>query len=164
VVFLGLRQGARGCVTRHAIKVFDPSIYPTPEHYWSDMGRIAAQTSRMQLVRNPHLVDCDIYEEYNGIGYLQMEHVEGIGLRPMLDGVQFARVKAASTADEWQTFTDVIFRLEPGKAQIQPGVAIYVVRRVLRGLEILHGLGFVHSDVKPANILIDRLGNPKLID
>ena len=26
IVFLGLRQGARGCVTRHAIKLFDPSI------------------------------------------------------------------------------------------------------------------------------------------
>ena len=30
-VFLGSRQGARGCVTKHALKIFDPGIYSTAE-------------------------------------------------------------------------------------------------------------------------------------
>ena len=38
VVFLAFRYGARGCVTRHAIKIFDPSIYPDSKTYWTDMG------------------------------------------------------------------------------------------------------------------------------
>ncbi|HAL91638.1 MAG TPA: hypothetical protein DCM68_01275 [Verrucomicrobia bacterium] len=164
IVFLGLRQGARGCVTRHAIKLFDPAIYSSAKKYWTDMGRIAAQTSKLQLVKNPALVAPDIYEESNGIGYLQMEVVDGISLRELLDGTHLEQVRARSTEEEWRRFTDVIFRLENGKIMIQPGIALYILRQVLRGLETLHEMGFIHSDVKPANIMIDRLGYVKLID
>ena len=164
IVFLGLRQGARGCVTRHALKLFDPAIYANAKKYWTDMGRIAAQTSKLQLVKNPALVAPEIYEESNGIGYIQMEVVDGISLRELLDGTHLPQVRARSTDEEWQHFTDVVFRLENGKIMIQPGIALYVLRQVLRGLETLHEMGFVHSDVKPANIMIDRLGYVKLID
>lgn len=164
IVFLGLRQGARGCITRHAIKVFDPSIYPNAKKYWTDMGRIAAQTSKLQNIKSPNLVAPDIYEEYNGIGYVQMERVDGVGLRYLLDGQHLQRARKNSTEQEWNTFTDVIFRLSGNRVAIQPGVAIYIMRRVLRGLETLHDLGFVHCDVKPSNIMIDRLGYVKLID
>ena len=164
IVFLGLRQGARGCVTQHAIKLFDPGIYSTTEKYWTDMGRIAAQTSKLQLVKNPSLIAPDIYEENNGIGYLQMEVVDGVSLRYLLDGKHLEIVKARSSKEEWARFTDVVFRVERGKVRIQPGVALYIMRQVLRGLEALHDAGFVHSDVKPANIMIDRQGYVKLID
>ena len=164
IVFLGLRQGARGSVTRHAIKVFDPQIYSSAKKYWTDMGRIAAQTSKLQTVQSPNLVAPDIYEEYNGIGYVQMEAVNGIGLRDFLDGGHLERVRRNSTPAEWAQFMDVIFRQENGRLAIQPGVVIYIMRRVLRGLELLHELGFVHCDVKPGNILIDHLGYAKLID
>ena len=164
IVFLGLRQGARGCVTRHAIKLFDPAIYANAKKYWTDMGRIAAQTSKLQLVQNPALVAPEIYEESNGIGYVQMEVVDGISLRELLDGTHLPQVRARSTDEEWRRFTDVVFRLENDRIMIQPGIALYVLRQVLRGLETLHEMGFVHSDVKPANVMIDRLGYVKLID
>jgi serine/threonine protein kinase len=164
IVFLGLRQGARGCVTRHAIKLFDPGIYGNAKKYWTDMGRIAAQTSKLQLVKNPALVAPEIYEESNGIGYVQMEVVDGISLREFLDGTHLEQVRARSTEEEWRRFTDVIFRTENGKIMIQPGIALYILRQVLRGLETLHEMGFIHSDVKPANIMVDRLGYVKLID
>ena len=164
VVFLGLRQGARGCITRHAIKVFDPSIYPDSRRYWADMARIAAQTSKLQLVKNPALVAPDIYEEDDGVGYLQMDVVNGISLRDLLDGTHLETVRARCTEEEWRRFTDVVFRLEDGKIRIQPGIALYIMRLVLRGLETLHAMGFIHSDIKPANIMVDRLGYVKLID
>jgi serine/threonine-protein kinase len=164
IVYLGLRQGARGCITRHAIKVFDPGIYPTAKKYWTDMGRIAAQTSKLQTLKSPNLVAPDIYEEYNGIGYVQMERIDGVGLRYLLDGQHLARVQKLSTAVEWNNFTDVVFRLHENRVCVQPGVAIYIMRRVLRALESLHDLGFIHCDVKPSNIMIDRLGYVKLID
>jgi serine/threonine protein kinase len=164
IVFLGLRQGARGCITRHAIKLFDPSIYSNAKKYWTDMGRIALQTSRLQTVRSPNLVSRDIYDESNGIGYLQMEAVDGIDLRCFLDGRHLEVAKRNSTPAEWARFMDVIFRTESGTLAIQPGVALYIMRQALRGLETLHEMGFVHSDVKPANIMIDRLGYVKLVD
>jgi serine/threonine protein kinase len=164
VVFLGLRQGARGCVTRHAIKVFDPAIYPNAKKYWTDMGRIAWQTSKLQTVKGPSLVAPEIYEEYNGIGYLQMESITGVGMRYLLDGSHLERARQNSGPDEWANFTDVIFRIGEGRLAIQPGVVVYIMRRVLRALESLHDAGFVHCDVKPANIMIDHLGYVKLID
>ena len=164
IVYLGLRQGARGCVTRHAIKLFDPGIYSSAEKYWTDMGRIAAQTSLLQQVKNPSLVAPDIYDETNGIGYVQMEAVDGVSLRELLDGKHLEEVRAKSSEPEWGRFTDAVFRLEEGRVAIQPGVALYILRLALRGLETLHEMGFVHSDVKPANLMVTRLGYVKLID
>ena len=164
IVFLGLRSGARGSITRHAIKVFDPGIYPNAKKYWTDMGRIAVQTSKLQTIRIPSIVAPDIYEEYNGIGYLQMESIEGAGLRYLLDGGHLERARQNSTPGEWASFTDVIFRIKDGRIAIQPGVVIYIMRRVLRALEGLHDAGYVHCDVKPANIMIDQAGYVKLID
>jgi serine/threonine protein kinase len=39
-----------------------------------------------------------------------------------------------------------------------------VVRQLLEGLAALHELGLVHGDVKPENVVLDALGQPKLID
>jgi eukaryotic-like serine/threonine-protein kinase len=151
-------------VTRHAIKVFDPSIYANAKKYWTDMGRIAEQTSKMQVLDSPHLVLPDIYEEFNGIGYIQMGMLDGVGLRFLMDGDHVPRAKARSSQEEWARLFDVIFHDVNGKLAIQPGIAIHIMRRVLRGLESLHETGFVHCDIKPANIMIDRLGTVKVID
>jgi len=164
VVFQALRQGARGCLTRHAIKVHDPAIYPSTEKYWTDMGRIASQVSRLQTVSSPQLVSRDIYEEVNGIGYTQMEMVQGMDVHQLVHGNHFERARLRSTPEEWAHFTDVIFHDERGHKRIQPGVAVYIMRQTLRGLEALHDAGFLHSDIKPSNMMIDRLGLVKLID
>lgn len=164
IVFLGLRQGARGCVTRHAIKLFDPINYSTPELYWTDMGRIAVQTSRLQAMQSPNLVSRDNYEETNGIGYLQMDGIDGVDLKQFLDGTHLATARLKSTPEEWARFTDVIFRLEGRKVCVQPGIAIYIMRMMLRGMEALNSAGFVHCDIKPGNVMIDRLGYVKLVD
>ncbi|HPA79126.1 MAG TPA: serine/threonine-protein kinase [Kiritimatiellia bacterium] len=163
-VFLGLRQGARGCITRHAIKIFDPSIYTSAENYWTDMGRIANQVSELQMVQSPNLTSRDIYEEFNGIGYMQMQVIDGVDLRELLSPGHLDIVKARSTPEEWARFMDVIFRVEGNTLKIQTGIALYIMRQMLRGLETLHEHGFVHSDIKPANIMIDRLGYVKLVD
>lgn len=164
IVFQAQRQGARGCVTRHAIKLFDPAIYPSAKKYWTDMGRMAIQTSRLQPVRSPHLVNRDVYEETNGIGYIQMELIDGIDVQCLLSSAVQQQARENSEKEDWRRIEDVVFRQEKDHAPIQPGVALYIMRQVLRGLESLHNLGFVHSDIKPANIMIDRLGYAKLVD
>jgi serine/threonine protein kinase len=160
VVYHALRQGARGCTTQHAIKIHDPAIYPNTEKYWTDMGRIASQISKLQKVSSPQLVARDIYEEVNGIGYTQMEVVEGIDIHSLIQRDHSALVKSRSTEEEWDYFNDVIFN----DMGVQPGVALYIMRQALRGLEALHNAGYLHSDIKPANMMIDRLGIVKLID
>jgi serine/threonine protein kinase len=164
VVFMTHRQGGRGCLTRHAIKVFDPSIYSSPTLYWTDMGRIASQISVMQTLRSPNLVSMETYDEVNGIGYLQMELINGVDLRYLLTGKRMDQVEQVSTPEEWRLMRDSIFRWNGGNLAIQPGVAIYVMRMMLKGLETLHDAGFIHSDIKPSNVMIDQFGYVKNID
>lgn len=45
-----------------------------------------------------------------------------------------------------------------------PREAVQVLRAVLKGLHTAHQHGVVHRDVKPHNVLLDRIGVPKLTD
>jgi serine/threonine protein kinase len=163
-VFLALRRGARGSVTRHAIKIFDPGIYASGHQYWTDMGRIATQISSLQSSKNPNLISRDAYEEVNGVGYVQMEAIDGIDLHYLLGGGHIEKVLKQRIADGSPGFASDLFQERETGMAVQPGVAIYIMRQTLRGLEALHDKGFVHSDIKPSNIMIDRLGYARVID
>lgn len=164
IVFLALRQGARGCLTRHAVKLHDPGIYSTAEKYWTDMGRLASQVSKLQPVHNDNLVMRETYDETNGIGYLQMAVIDGIDLQFLLGGTHLAIARSQSTDEEWDHFMATLFHVEDGRFMLQPGVALFILRRVLMGLMVLHEAGFLHADIKPSNIMIDRMGSVKLVD
>jgi eukaryotic-like serine/threonine-protein kinase len=163
-VFLARRYGARGCVTEHAIKVFDPELYRTASEYWTDMGRIATQLAALHRLQAPSMVSRQMYEEAHGVGYIQMEVIDGIDLRRLLDPAHLEMARARSSDLEWRNFTSALFRLDGDHLSLQPGVAVYILRHVLRSLERLHAVNFLHYDIKPANIMIDRLGNVKVID
>jgi eukaryotic-like serine/threonine-protein kinase len=164
IVMLGVRHGARGCATEHAIKVFTPGLYQTPNQYWTDMGRIARQIARLHSVQNSSLVSRHSYEETQGIGYVEMEAIDGLDLRRLLTPDHLDMARKRSTDDEWQRFTRTIFRLENDRLTIQPGIAIYIIRSILRGLEVLHECNFLHADIKPANVMINRQGYAKIVD
>ncbi len=164
IVYLALRHGARGCLTRHAVKLHDPGIYSSAEKYWIDMGRLASQVSKLQPVHSDNLVMRETYDETNGIGYLQMAVIDGIDLQFLLGGTHLAIARSQSTDEEWAHFMATLFRLEDGRFMLQPGVALYILRRVLMGLMVLHESGFLHADIKPSNIMIDRMGSVKLVD
>jgi serine/threonine protein kinase len=48
--------------------------------------------------------------------------------------------------------------------QLAPAIAERMLERLLAGLEEVHKAGFLHRDVKPANIILDAKDNPTLID
>ncbi len=164
IVFLATRQGGRGCLTRHAIKLHDPGIYSSAEKYWTDMGRLASQVSKLQPVHSDNLVSRETYDETNGIGYLQMAAIDGIDLQYLLGGTHLAIARSQSTDEEWQGFMQKLFLVNDGKFMLQPGVALYILRKVLLGLMVLHEAGYLHADIKPSNIMIDRMGSVKLVD
>jgi serine/threonine protein kinase len=164
VVFLATRQGARGCLTRHAVKIHDPGIYSSADKYWTDMGRLAGQVSRLQPVQSDNLVTRETYDETHGIGYLQMAVIDGIDLQYLLEGTHLAIARSQCSDEEWKHFTTTLFRIEEGRFMLQPGVALYILRRVLLGLMVLHEAGYLHADIKPSNIMIDRMGSVKLVD
>jgi serine/threonine protein kinase len=164
VVFLALREGARGCLTRHAVKLFDPGVYSSADKYWNDMGRLARQLSKLQPVISNNLVTPDTYEECEGIGHMQMAAIDGIDLQTLIEGTHVGIARSQSSDEEWARFMSVLFRVGDGRFQFQPGLALYVLREVLQGLAVLHGAGFLHGDIKPSNIMIDRMGVVRLVD
>jgi serine/threonine protein kinase len=164
VVFLATRQGGRGCLTRHAVKLHDPGIYSSADKYWSDMGRLASQVSKLQPVNSDNLVTRETYDETCGIGYLQMAVIDGIDLQYLLGGTHLGIARSQSTDEEWEHFMTTLFRLERGRFMLQPGVALYILRKVLLGLMVLHEANYIHADIKPSNIMIDRMGSVKLVD
>jgi len=97
------------------------------------------------VVRLHHnnLVDVREAGELDDQLYIAMELVEGRDL-----------------ADVWDRCADV------GRAFPVP-LAVYLVREVLRGLHYAHtfpGLGLVHRDVSPSNVLLDWAGAVRLAD
>lgn len=163
-VFLALRQGARGCITENAIKIYNPALYGSAQEYWTDMGRIAAQISRMQRIQSPNMVSRHSYEETYGIGYVEMEAVDGLDLSRLMKRSLLNLAMTRSTQQEWDKFSQSVFRLDDNRMRLQPGFVIYLLRGILRGLERLHAMGFLHFDLKPGNIMVDRLGSVKIID
>jgi serine/threonine protein kinase len=164
VVYLALRQGARGCRTLHAVKLFDPSIYSSAERYWTDMGRIAGQVSRLQPTQHDNLIACDIYDECNGVGFVQMTAVDGIDLQYFLSSTHLAIARGQCSDDEWRHFMSVLFRLQGDRMLFTPGIAVHILREVLAGLEHLHEAGFLHGDIKPSNVMVDRNGGIRSVD
>jgi serine/threonine protein kinase len=165
-VFLGLRQGARGCITEHAIKIYDPDLYHSAEEYWTDMGRIASQISQLHQIQSPNLVSRLSYDETYGVGYVQMEAINGVDLRSLMSSESIELAKSHSSPEEWKQFTKSLFYVAPfhGNISLQPAFVVFILRNVLRGLERLHSFHFIHSDLKPGNIMIDRLGSVKIVD
>jgi len=106
----------------------------------------------------------DSYDEVDGIGFSQEEVIHGIDVGQFVTGTYLERVRSRFSAREWERLSEVLFRQRQDQLLIQPGIAIYIMRMVLRGLETLHQKGFVHGDIKPTNIMLDRVGTVQLID
>lgn len=160
VVFRAFRTGARRCETRHAVKVFDPALYTTAEEYWEDMGRISAQVADLHMNRSPNLAGCDFYEESGGIGYVQMELIDGINLHQLLEQCP-GPVRTAGRSDPPP---GALFNYFEGRPVVQPGVVVYIMRQILAGLETLHSTRYLHCDLKPANLMVDAQGYVRVID
>jgi serine/threonine protein kinase len=50
------------------------------------------------------------------------------------------------------------------QGRLPPALAGYVVEQVLRGLDYAHRRGVVHRDLSPANVLVSRDGEVKIVD
>ena len=60
---------------------------------------------------------------------------------------------------EGESLADAIRR-----GRVEPGEAMRILRGVANALDHAHGNGIVHRDVKPANILLGKNGDVKLVD
>ncbi|MDQ7779060.1 MAG: serine/threonine-protein kinase [Planctomycetota bacterium] len=57
-----------------------------------------------------------------------------------------------------------LHELQKERGSLEPKEALRVVRDVCRALVAAHGIGIVHRDMKPSNIMIDDNGTAKIMD
>ena len=164
VVYLSERQGTDLFRMPVAIKIFSPEQYRDAAAYDDDMARIADITSRVALIQHDNLLDLHNFIAHDGIRIMVMEWVDGYDLRDLLTGQTMERTQARLSPERWQHVRQVILDDGPCQPRFKPGVAVQILRACLDGLAALHREGIVHGDLKPANIMIKRTGNAKIID
>ena len=95
------------------------------------------EAKRMFAIKNEHIIGVhDLFEE-NGTAYYVMDYIDGESLS--------ARMKRT------------------GKPMAESEVN-NILPQILDALKVIHDNGIWHLDLKPANIMIDKAGNVKLID
>lgn len=163
-VFLSERPGTDGFTLPVALKVFSPEPYLDDEHYRADMRRIGTTAARVALIQHDNLIDIHNFFEQRGVRLMEMEWVDGYDLRALQSEAMLEATQARVSPDRWEYINRVILTKGPSQPRFKPGVAIQILRECLAGLGALHREGIVHGDVKPANIMLKRTGNAKVID
>jgi len=93
------------------------------------------EAKMMAKLNHPNLIGVYDFGDVEGMLFIVMEFIEGKSL----------------------------YHSANGKA-IDPRIAGMIASQVCRGLAHAHGLGVIHRDVKPANILLDPNARPRLGD
>lgn len=93
------------------------------------------EAKSIAAIAHPNIVHINAFDVIEGMPVLEMEYVSGGSLRDRL-----------------------------ARAAITPHQAVRFAHGLASGLNYCHRQGIVHRDVKPANVLLDKLGHVKLAD
>ena len=163
-VYLAERLGADGFIRPVALKVFSPETYRSAEAYYADMAACARVSAQVALIQSDNVVDIHDFIERQGIRVMEMEWLDGYDLREVLSQKILDLTNERVSTERREYVSRVILTNGPQQPRLFPGVAIAVLRDCLAGLTALHAAGIVHGDIKPANIMLTRTGNSKIID
>ena len=132
-----LGRGGQGCVYEATDELLGRRVALKIPRYRHDGAHddLTFEAQALAGVRHPHVVTIFALEWCEGRPVLVMELVDGT---PLLAWVAAQRPRLARVLD--------------------------VIARIGDGLDALHAAGLAHRDVKPANILMDAAGQPRLVD
>ncbi len=164
IVYLSERKGADGFNQPVAMKVFSPERFPTALAYKRAMERIARVASRIATIQHDNILDVQDFVDRDSIRIMVMEWIDGYDMRQLMNADRLSLVRELAEASRWEHIHSVIATFGPEQTRFKAGVAVALVRDCLAGLAALHRQRIVHGDIKPANIMLKRSGNAKLID
>lgn len=164
VVYLSHRRGTDNFTLPVALKIFSPERYEDDRVYDESMGRMAHVAAHVAQIQQDNLLDVHNWVERSRIRLMEMEWVNGYDLSQLLTRKMLERVQGRVDKERWKYLNRVIVTLGPMQPRLKPGIAIAIVRDCLAALAALHREGIVHGDLKPANIMLKRTGNAKIVD
>ena len=164
IVYLTERRGADGFTLPVALKLFSPERYSSPQEYDTDMARIGRVAAKVARIQHENLLVVQNFLDRSRLRLMVMEWVEGFDLRRLLTPKMYGVVKSRVSSKRWEYINNVLVTAGPVQPRFKAGVAIAIVRDCLEALAALHREGVIHTDIKPANIMLKRSGHTKIID
>jgi TPR repeat protein len=138
--------------------------------------RFMREAEAMASLPHPNIVAVYAAGEMDGTLFIAMELIEGVSLAQLLNSVRresgtrkssqvWETVVAEGTIrDEKKGDCEGGHRVSVAQDRVYVERCCRVVSQIARALEAAHRRGVIHRDVKPANILLDRQGRPRLLD
>jgi serine/threonine protein kinase len=128
---------------RVALKVLPPSLGRDPKV----VARFRREAEAAGRLRHPNIVPVFSVGETGGTPFFAMELVEGRSIADAVrDRIAGKDVGLPAAGEPWRRWV------------------VETVARVADALHYAHGQGILHRDVKPANILLENSGVPRLTD
>jgi serine/threonine protein kinase len=128
---------------RVALKILPPALGGSS----ALASRFRREAEAAARLRHPGIVPVYAYGEVSGTPFFALELVEGRSLAAVIADLR----------------ADVVGAL-PSDPSARRRWSVELAAKVAEALAYAHGQGIVHRDVKPANILLEQDGTPRLTD
>ncbi len=163
-VYLSEGRGSDDFTLPVALKIFSPEHFRDSESYNAAMRRVARVAAQVATIQQDNVLDVHHWVDRGWVRVMEMEWIDGFDLRRLLTSSMLDRLRKTVSAERFRMLDQVVVTAGPRQPRLKPGVAMAIVRDCLAALNALHSAGIVHADIKPANVMLKRTGNAKLID